>query len=260
MYNPKDYDTLRAKIAQSIGSEKGNELEAILTGLETLHRQILINPVTGAANALRRNQDLSHIVERNTTDKNIYVVMIDIDDFGYFNKVYGEQTGDRVLKGITEITNATLRSDDVVLQLTNQSYDYHLHGEEMLAIYSCHNLAEAQKVAERIRKNIEQKSEQQTGHKVTISLGIASWNPEAESYEQAQHRADRYMQFAKTEGKNRVYCGETDLLFKFKEQFYKPGLLDNLAKKATSAVKSTKGIIGRTATGLYESLAQFLSK
>jgi diguanylate cyclase (GGDEF)-like protein len=257
MYHPTDYETLRTKIAQAIGSEKGNELESILAGLENIHRQILINPVTGAANSLRRNEDLSHIVERNTADKNIYVVMIDIDDFGHFNKVYGEETGDKVLKGITQITNATLRSDDIVLQMTNESYDYHLHGEEMLAIYSCHNLDEAQKVAERIRKNVEQKSMQETGHKVTISLGVASWDPEKESYERAQHRADRYMQFAKTEGKNQVYCGETDPLFEFKERFYKPGLLDDLAKKATTMVKSTKGIVGKTATKLYKKLKRF---
>jgi hypothetical protein len=46
-------------------------------------------------------------------------------------------------------------------------------------------------------------------------------------------------------------------IFEFKERFYKPGLLDDLAKKATTMVKSTKGIVGKTATKLYKKLKRF---
>lgn len=208
-YNPEQYQRLREDIVRAIGNreEQAGMLERILSGLEELKRTILENPITGIANGHQLAEDL----EQRKNDKSkqsLYVVMIDIDHFGQFNKKYGEQTGNEVLIAVAQSVKSSLRDDDAVRRLSNNGSGYHLHGEEMLALYACGNKTDASMVAERIQKSVEENSKRLTNHKVTISLGVTKWEDQQEAYSVAQHRADRYMQQAKRNGRNQIYCGD----------------------------------------------------
>lgn len=246
------YSALVEQIRKSIGPGRETELESILRCLKEMHCDLSKNPITGAPNGKELHSDLDKILEdhREVVDKteNIYVVMADIDNFGKFNKVYGEQVGNRVLKAVTEVIRDSLRDDDFIIQLSNKSYDYHLHGEEMLTIYSCKSLKDACSVANRLRQTVEKKCLEKTGHKVTISLGISEWAHDDEPFEEAQKRADRDMQMAKTEGRNQVYCRELDPLFVVKRKFYQPGRVDELVRTVSDSVRLLKGAVGSTAT------------
>lgn len=262
-YNHADYEHLRQRIIQAVGERECFQLEEILQGLDGLRKVALSNQVTGAPGAGQLDEDLAEMKNKRKSsdhrEEDIYVVMIDIDNFGRFNKVHGETVGNDVLRSVTGIINETLRDDDLVVKLARNSYGYHLHGEEMLALYTCRNLADAKRVAERLCRNVEQMTLRDVGHGVTISAGVTRWNTSIEPYQMAQDRADRCMQFAKREGKNRIYCAEADPLFSFKEGFYQPGILDESARVITEAVKSVKGIMGRCATSLYTRIISHLS-
>lgn len=205
-YSPELYESLKERIVEAVGEDR-SELEGILLDLETLNEGNVKNPVTGAPNGRQRDADLKRIVrrERGETKNSFYVMMLDIDDFGQFNKDYGEEVGNEVLRWTTKVLEDSLRTNDYVKEMVREGYSYHLHGEEKLAICVCSCDEDAIRVAERIRESIEKRSKVEMGYPVTESIGVTKWHLELEGYDYAQNRADRNMQVAKRKGKNRVY-------------------------------------------------------
>ncbi|MDP3733986.1 MAG: GGDEF domain-containing protein [Nanoarchaeota archaeon] len=257
-------DKLKQRVIQIVGQE-GPVTDEFLRDVDL---EINKNPVTSMPDGRQLNQDLENIVNYgrrigdHPNNEKIYIAMIDIDYFGDVNKIYGEHTGNQVLVDVNKIITQTLREDD---QLANKHNNYHLHGEEMVAIYRCRNLDDALKVAERIRKEVQKKSQDKnqgyTGLEVTISLGVAEYNTEMEQYEAAQDRADKYMQVAKKEGRNRIYSGDEDPLYEFKEKYlYKQGISEAAAKYIAESVKGAKGLIGKTLTQLYSAVQKMKNK
>ena len=247
---------LADRIREALGDSQPVVTEEIICELKELEQEAYINPVTKYPDGRQLGKDLVQITKeyaRRKSDSqmkedNIYVLLIDIDNFGDFNKRYDMETGDTVLKTVNSIIHQTFRDDDIVLNIANQRYDYHLHGEEMLALYTCENLSDALKVAERVRISVKEKSQKLTGYQVTISLGITKYNTTSEEFAAAQARADEYMQVAKQEGRDRTYCGENDPLFRYKKELYQPGIADAFAKKLAGSIRQFKGTLGRTAT------------
>lgn len=270
-------DKLRDKIVQELG--KNNPVTSEI--LRDIDLEINKNPVTGMPDGRQLNLDLEEIVEdsrrreeRNPNEDKTYVLMIDIDYFGRFNKDYGEETGNKVLKAVNEIITKTLRDSDL-LEFKHQkcpeykrghdedhkfAHSYHIHGEEMVAIYKSRGLQDAKNVGERIRSQVEKESREQTGHRVTVTLGLTEFLVGKENYQEAQARADEYSQFAKKEGRNRIYFGGertenenySDRLYLFKKNhLYRPGRSDAVAALIADAVRSFKGRIGKTLTKLY---------
>jgi diguanylate cyclase (GGDEF)-like protein len=250
---------LEEKISDAIGPNNQKVLDEILTNLKEISREIYTNQVTGAPGIKKLEADIQ-LMRTNKEDQDIYVVMLDIDDFGAFNKNYGEETGNEVLKGVTRIIGETLREDDVVLRVSKESADYHLHGEEMLALYVCQNLDDAVNVSERIVSQIADRTETEIGYRVTVSAGVTKFEAKREYFEDAKARADRYMQVAKKEGKNQTYTADElrDPLFIMKEIFYRDGKIDDLARRVPETVKLAKGVIGRTATELVNKGMDYL--
>jgi diguanylate cyclase (GGDEF)-like protein len=247
-------EDLEQRISSAIGPKNQDALPGILTRLRSIVQESYRNDVTGAPGPRQLDSDLRIVLERAPReDQDVYVVMLDIDDFGDFNKIYGEETGNQVLKSVTKIIGETLREDDIVLRVSKNGADYHLHGEEMLALYVCDNLDDAVNVSERIVSQVANKTEEEMGYKVTVSAGVTKLCIDREEFTEAKARADRYMQFAKIQGKNKTYTADEgrDPLFALKDRFfYRSGIVDNLARKVPKAVKLAKGIIGSTATDL----------
>ncbi len=263
------YQELKKRIASLIIDK--SELEEILYGLEELRAESLKNQVTGAPGIKALEEDLEteamHISRRRTGNNAIYVTMIDIDHFGYFNKEKGEDVGNEVLKATAKtICESLKRKNDLIFRVTEKNYSYHLHGEEFLAIYSCYKDEKHQtalSLAERIRQRVEEESKNYLDRddcNVTVSLGVTLWDKGKEDYSTAQKRADSYMQVAKTEGRNRVYCGDNEpLLYVIKRKLYAPNFIDDLAKSVPDVIKSAKGLVGKLATVLYDQLSARLN-
>jgi len=245
--------------------QAGEALEQLVKLVDEAHR----NSVTGAADGRVLEEDLK--IRRaedfyKDNGNSQYFVVIDIDNFGKFNKVYGQDIGDLVLKTVEEVIRETVRENDSVE--TQEGKHYHLHGEEFVVTYDCQNLNGAISAANRLRKSVEEqvvKRIEQTVKEtakriikkpVTISCGVATYHPTVEPEELALRRADRYMQVAKTEGKNRVYCGEVDPLYEIKEKLYEPGILDETANIIAGTLRIAKGKIGSKITELYNRLSR----
>ena len=129
-------------------------------------------------------------------DKKFSVMMLDLDHFKKINDTYGHLCGDLVLKKVSELILQSLRHSDIFARFG---------GEEFVIILPNTNVAGALKLAERIRKTVEQYDFRCQGKKipVTISVGITSVALN-DSVHSLLERADEALYEAKRGGRNRV--------------------------------------------------------
>ncbi len=206
-YNPvENYDAIASRLEflrkKARDPQDRSLLEQIAAGVERLAEDATANPVTKYRGLPRRDYDVKTIQAKRrdyNKDFDFFVVMIDIDKFGDFNKKYGQQVGDQVLKATTEILEEGTREYDIV------GKGYHLHGEELQVILQAPSKEIAALVVERLRKDLEKKSVEKVGYKVTATFGFTKWDVEKEEFEAAQRRADLRMQEGKQEQRNRIY-------------------------------------------------------
>lgn len=124
------------------------------------------------------------------------MIIFDIDHFKQVNDNYGHPAGDQVLRGVVSCIRRLIRESDVL---------FRWGGEEFLLLLSDCTLAQAEEMAERIRKTIENliHSHAEATIQVTISLGVAE-GLEDESSSDLINRADEALYRAKENGRNRV--------------------------------------------------------
>ncbi len=134
------------------------------------------------------------------------VIMSDIDHFKGFNDTYGHQQGDTVLKEAAVIFKNMLRSTDIPSRYG---------GEEYAVILPDTELSDAIKIAERLRIAIgdHEFSGQKKALHVTISLGVAQYDPETDDgKDRLIQRADEALYAAKEKGRNRVMAHYGDII------------------------------------------------
>ena len=156
-----------------------------LTGL--LNRRALIDKLE---DEIRRTQ-------RYKAD--LSILICDIDYFKEINDTYGHDTGDMVLRAISNLFKRLLRSIDVIGRYG---------GDEFLAILPETSMEGAKEIAERIRSAVEDLKLQGEGKdsiKTTLSLGVAEFNADKENINDLIKRADNALYIAKGKGRNRVY-------------------------------------------------------
>lgn len=124
------------------------------------------------------------------------VVFCDLDDFKGINDTHGHAAGDRALQVAATTLQQSLRHGDVVARWG---------GEEFVVALVGAGATNAERIAEKLRKNLEQAQVVHDGTHISLtgSFGVASYEHE-ESLEKVIERADRAMYASKSAGKNRV--------------------------------------------------------
>lgn len=166
--------------------------------LEEQHRLAITDPLTGVYN----RRYLFDIVERefktiSQPNRNLSILLIDIDHFKRINDLYGHPRGDEALKALTQVIQGCLRKTDCLGRLG---------GEEFLIFLSEANLKQAAEIAERIRQIVTQLliPVDEKIIKFTVSIGVATYHPEDRNFEQVLNRADQALYQAKGQGRDRV--------------------------------------------------------
>jgi len=167
--------------------------------MELLQQQSYIDQLTGLYN--RRFLDeiadkISAQVKRRGTS--LGILMIDIDYFKQINDKYGHDVGDRVLKEIAGVIKSSVREADYVIRFG---------GEEILVLLVDVREGTAKKVAEKIRRSIENKVIEISGGviKKTVSIGVSEFPKDCDGkFWQCIKFADVALYRAKEEGRNRV--------------------------------------------------------
>ncbi|WP_445487271.1 GGDEF domain-containing protein [Rhodopseudomonas sp. RCAM05734] len=131
----------------------------------------------------------------------VSVVMLDVDNFKNLNDRYGHGAGDLCLKRIAATLIAELRGAG--------DHAIRYGGEEFLLLLPQLRLVDAVRIAERIRRAIEQaeipNESSDQGGVVTASFGVAACNVTALSATELIAAADSALYVAKMRGRNQVW-------------------------------------------------------
>ncbi len=161
---------------------------------ETVQHILDYDPLTRVFNRRKILHELEKEYERSKRFKQpLSILMIDIDHFKRVNDTYGHLVGDLVLQKVAKVIKNSIRKIDLVGRYG---------GEEFLVILPGTPLQGAVRVAERIRKKIEEENFPIVGH-ITVSVGAAELR-EYDDIESLIHRADEKLYEAKKSGRNRV--------------------------------------------------------
>lgn len=180
----------RLAVFRDISERK--RLEEELTLLATT------DPLTGAVNR-RRLMELAEteFAKSRRFNRNLSVLMIDLDHFKKVNDSHGHDVGDEVLKDLVGTCLGELREVDVFGRLG---------GEEFTAVLIETDTERAGMVAERLRAKVQDR-DIPTGSgpiRITISIGAAGLESRDASFQDLLKRADQALYRAKNEGRNRV--------------------------------------------------------
>ncbi|WP_198043568.1 diguanylate cyclase [Ketobacter nezhaii] len=130
-------------------------------------------------------------------ERELALILVDIDHFKKFNDNWGHQLGDLVLREVAQLIKATCRTSDIVARYG---------GEEMVVILPSTDMESAQDVAQRIRACIESHPISHEGNSlsVTISLGLSMLKTPNEPKTSLIERADQALYRSKENGRNQL--------------------------------------------------------
>jgi diguanylate cyclase (GGDEF)-like protein len=167
-----------------------------------LHRivsnQALVDGLTGLANRRSCEHTLNtELARAQRFPGALAVVVADLDDFKEVNDRHGHQAGDIVLREFASLLRESVRDIDLAARWG---------GEEFLLVLPGTDLEGAARVAERVRRALEEGTVLSVDGEpipVTASFGVAAY-PEAQTAAALFAAADEALYEAKRIGKNRV--------------------------------------------------------
>jgi len=193
----------RLETVQELGSALADGMSLALANMalrEKLRNQALRDPLTGLYNRRYMEDSLQRFVRlADREDREVSVVMIDLDHFKRLNDEHGHAFGDQVLRDSAHAIVAALRETDIVCRYG---------GEELVVILPDCNIERAADKAEVLRLRIE--SLTQT-HKAAISasFGVASIPHTSGGVADLLAAADAALYKAKQQGRNQVQKAPT---------------------------------------------------
>ena len=168
---------------------------ALASRIRNLEQDSMTDGLTGLYN--RRFFDfqiLRLFVLSNRENSPLALLVVDVDHFKTFNDKHGHDQGDIALQQVSLMMSQTARKSDYVCRFG---------GEEFTIILPNTELAVANKIAERIRSEIE--SNEINGKAVTVSIGVSVYNgKENLDVKNLFKRADDALYQAKKSGRNKV--------------------------------------------------------
>jgi diguanylate cyclase len=185
----RDYDTF---VSQS---------HSLLHELEDIKMISLRDQLTGIYNRRAYDEQLKLTLEsfERGTLSAFSLIIFDIDMFREVNNAYGHLAGDGILAHLARVAAETLRCDDFI---------FRYGGDEFIVILPEARLADAAKVADKLRRQVEVvdfklSRDSETTINVTISLGVSEAAP-GDTAAAVLARADEALYRSKNGGRNRV--------------------------------------------------------
>jgi diguanylate cyclase (GGDEF)-like protein len=185
-----------------------------------MYREIEELAMTDELTGVHSRRSLMDLGEREVERARRYqrplsALMLDMDHFKNLNDKWGHLVGDVVLRGVAQQCAELIRRTDLLGHYRRQNAEAgniigRFGGEEFVIFMPETALEHALIVAERIRTCIEGLSFAVPYEKgealiqVTISLGVVSLNPAANTLLELLSRADQALYMAKQTGRNRI--------------------------------------------------------
>jgi len=166
---------------------------------EELHRQAVVDELTGLSNHRRLQQALDEELERSRRfPAPLSLLILDIDDFKAVNDTHGHLQGDAVLREVARAVASHCRRIDEAARYG---------GEELAVMLRGTDLRGAHSAAEAIRRAIEALAiplADGGSIRVTASIGVAELDRRSANKNDLIAAADSALYEAKRSGKNRT--------------------------------------------------------
>ncbi|MCF7982610.1 MAG: GGDEF domain-containing protein [Pseudomonadales bacterium] len=162
----------------------------------------LMDHLTGIGNRRAMEVDLRHTHAAAQRYRQIYsVILMDLDYFKLFNDHYGHGAGDEALQAVANHIKVSIRKSDRL---------YRYGGEEILLLLPSTDVSQANILAEKLVKGLENESiyhYQSPFKRLTLSAGVACVSNNGVIYqhwEETVEQADQALYLAKTNGRNQT--------------------------------------------------------
>lgn len=177
-------------VFQDIGPRKATEAELV--------RLATTDPLTGAANRRSFLEQMETEVARvKRYVSRAAVAMVDIDHFKSVNDAFGHSTGDMVIKHLVKLAAKRLRRVDLFARVG---------GEEFAILLPETDGPGAFEFADQFRRVVAEAPmpSDKGAIPITVSIGVAEFDPRDISSDNILARADKALYRAKETGRNRV--------------------------------------------------------
>jgi diguanylate cyclase (GGDEF)-like protein len=169
---------------------------------DVAHRLAEHDPLTGVLNRRAILARLrAEFVKARQTGEPLSLLFLDLDHFKHVNDSYGHRAGDQCLRGVIEPIAGELRQGDALGRYG---------GEEFLILLPGAGAADAEVVAERIRRRVQEMPMLVSGVRIglTVSLGVAALDEGIAVPDDLIERADAALYRSKSGGRNLVCTHE----------------------------------------------------
>jgi diguanylate cyclase (GGDEF)-like protein len=166
--------------------------------MDTLRESTLRDVLTALHNRRFLEESVEMLVAQAQRHGNhMAILMLDLDFFKMVNDEHGHDAGDALLKALGKVLAQSVRSSDYVIRYG---------GEEFLMVLQETTGGQAIAVAEKIRERVAELKVQVAGGMLqkTISIGIADFPGDSDTFWQTVKFADVALYHAKETGRNRV--------------------------------------------------------
>jgi two-component system cell cycle response regulator len=194
---PVERNELRARVRTQI--RRRRYAEELRESVDHTLALAVTDELTGLYNRRYFERHLAIMLDKaREQDRDMAVMLIDMDFFKAVNDTHGHDAGDAVLKEFAARLRRNIRGVDLPCRFG---------GEEFVVLMPDTDYAQAQNVAERVRGAVSERPfEVATGRglNVTVSVGLALNEAATDTPDVILKRADVALYRAKREGRNRV--------------------------------------------------------
>ncbi len=167
---------------------------------EDASRRAITDNLTGIYNRAFLEDALVNFFKiSKSNNKNLSLIMLDIDNFRETNEIIGDEAGNKVILDSVKLINNIISKHGIIARYG---------GDEFSILLPEADLEKASKIAEEIRRTIEKHdfSEYLQGRNlpITTSIGICSFPETAKDLQTFKDKADQSLLKAKDLGRNRV--------------------------------------------------------
>ena len=181
-----------------IAAEELGRLLSLEDSRLRLYHQAIRDPLTGLYNRKHILDMLGMELDQcGRFGQGVSIMLIDLDHFKAVNDRFGHGAGDQVLSVMAQRMAFGLRKVDQLGRIG---------GEEFLAYCPQTDLEGARAMAERLREQVlvDPIPSLPPADRVSLSIGLATWEGPEDTTERLISRADKVLYRAKAEGRNRV--------------------------------------------------------
>lgn len=190
-----------ASLAVDITADKlaRKQIEKYQQALEAANERLQGLAVTDSLTELPNRRAFEIALDREFAlarryDRPLALILLDIDNFKFFNDSFGHEEGDRILQRVGVKLSNGMRATDSIARYG---------GEEFAVIMPNTSRQSAMESAERLRIAIAD-DEQYQQREITVSLGVTTLESSKWTRDEFVRRADAALYKAKREGKNRA--------------------------------------------------------